>query len=242
MQLYTPLEIDNIQQDIPYLLEVMEWVKTFLAKPHPDLGRPGVVCPFVPHSLKSNSIRLAVIRAKNLQPQQVEDIVKNYRDTFLEIEPQDREAGINKAFLLIFPDLDLDDAATLIDSIQQKLKPFFVEEGLMIGEFHKHTETRGLHNQDFYPLRSPVPLIAIRFMVEADLPFLMNANNLHLRIKYLEAYLQRFEKKMKDKIRLNTAYQALALAREKLVTENSTNLISEKQIKMNFSCPFLHQH
>ncbi|MFQ4142701.1 DUF6875 domain-containing protein [Chlorogloeopsis sp. ULAP02] len=242
MQLYTPLEIDNIQQDIPYLLEVMEWVKTFLARPHPDLGRSGAVCPFVPHSLKSNSIRLAVIRAKNLQPQQVEDIVKNYRDTFLEIEPQDREDGINKAFLLIFPDLDLDDAATLIDSIQQKLKPFFVEEGLMIGEFHKRTETRGLHNQDFYPLRSPIPLIAIRFMVEADLPFLMNANNLDLRVKYLEAYLQRFEKNMKDKIRLNTAYQALAVAREKMTILNSTNLISEKQVKMNFSCPFLHQH
>jgi hypothetical protein len=242
MQLYTPLEIDRIQQDIPYLIEVMEWVKTFLAKPHPDLGRSGVVCPFVPHSLKSNSIRLAVIRAKNLQPQQVEDIVKDYRDIFLQMEPQDRNVGINKAFLLIFPDIESNDAATLIDNIQQKLKPFFVEEGLMIGEFHKHTETRGLYNQDFYPLRSPVPLIAIRFMVEADLPFLMNANNLHLRIRYLEAYLQRFEKNMKDKIKLNTAYQALALAREKLTIENSANSPSEKHTKMTFSCPFIHQN
>jgi hypothetical protein len=133
MQLYTFLEIERIQQDIPYLIEIMEWVKNFLAKPHPDLGRNGPVCPFVPQSIKLNSIQMAVIRAKNLEPQKIEDIVKNYRDIFLQMEPRDRKAGINKAFLLIFPDLDPDQASTLIDGVQKKLKPFFVEEGLMIG-------------------------------------------------------------------------------------------------------------
>lgn len=228
MQLYTPIEIDTIQQDIQYLVEVKEWVQNFLAKPHPDLGRRGAVCPFVPQSLKSNSIRIAVIRAKNLQPQQIEDIVKDYRDKFLEMEPRDREAAINKAFLLIFPDISLEDAATLIDGVQQKLKPFFVDEGLMIGEFHKRTETRGLHNQNFYPLRSPVPLLAIRFMVESDLPFLVNADNLHLRIRYLEAYLRHFETQMKDETKLKTAYQALILAREALAKENFADLAYEK--------------
>ncbi|PMB42300.1 hypothetical protein CEN40_18275 [Fischerella thermalis CCMEE 5205] len=228
MQLYTPIEIDTIQQDIQYLVEVKEWVQNFLAKPHPDLGRRGAVCPFVPQSLKSNSIRIAVIRAKNLQPQQIEDIVKDYRDKFLEMEPRDREAAINKAFLLIFPDISLEDAATLIDGVQQKLKPFFVDEGLMIGEFHKRTETRGLHNENFYPLRSPVPLLAIRFMVESDLPFLVNADNLHLRIRYLEAYLRHFETQMKDETKLKTACQALILAREALAKENFADLAYEK--------------
>ncbi|WP_306558156.1 DUF6875 domain-containing protein [Nostoc sp. 'Peltigera malacea cyanobiont' DB3992] len=85
MQLYTTIEIEQLQQhqDLPYLIKVMEWVKLFLGKPHPNLGRPGVVCPFVPHSLKSNSIRLAVIRAKDLYPEDVEEIVGRYRDIFL---------------------------------------------------------------------------------------------------------------------------------------------------------------
>jgi hypothetical protein len=240
MQLYTLSEIDKIQQDITYLMEVMEWVKSFLAKPHSDLGRSGSVCPFVPHSIKSNSIRMGVIRAKNLTTQQVEEIVINYRDIFLETEPQDRKAGINKAFLLIFPDIGIDTAATLIDGVQQKLKPCFVEKGLMIGEFHQRTETRGLYNQNFYPLRSPIPLLAIRFMVEADLPFLMNADNLHLRIKYLEAYLQHFQKEMKDEARLKTAAQALALARAELTKENLGNLDSDRLWKIDFSCPFIH--
>ena len=50
----------------------MSGLKVFWQDRNPDLGRPGPVCPFVPHSLKLNSIRLAVVHAKNLQPSQVE--------------------------------------------------------------------------------------------------------------------------------------------------------------------------
>nr|WP_232224104.1 hypothetical protein [Mastigocladopsis repens] len=190
-----------------------------MAKPHHDLGRSGPVCPFVPHSLKSNNIQMGVIHAKNLEPQQVEEIVLRYRDIFLEIEPRDREIGINKAILLIFPELDIEETSKLIDGVQQKLKLFFVDVGLMLGEFHKRNETPGLHNPNFRPLRSPIPLLAIRFMVESDLPFLINADDPALRIKYLEAYLQRFGNEVRDNKNLNNARQALALAQEQIKQE-----------------------
>lgn len=228
MLLYTPNQINQIQQDLPYLIEIMQWVKTFLAKPHPNLGRSGPVCPFVPQSIKSNSIQMGVIHAKNLEPQQVEEIVRGYRDIFLEIEPQDRETAINKTILLIFPELDAEETSKLIDGVQQKLKLLFVNVGLMLGEFHKSNETPGLHNLDFRPLRSPIPLLAIRFMVESDLPFLINADDPDLRIKYLEAYLQRFDNQGRDNKNLNNARQALALAREQTHQENL----------VHFRCPF----
>lgn len=222
MQLYTPIEIGQLHdnEDLPYLIQILEWVKNFLGRPHPHLGRPGAVCPFVPHSLRSNSIRLAVIRTKDLYPEQIENLVKRYRDIFLEMDVKGQESKISKAFLLIFPDIDIEDAPKTIDSIQQKLKPLFVESGLMIGEFHKRNQSPGLHNPDFRPLRSPVPLLAIRFMVEADLPFLQSPADPHLRIRYLEAYLKRFGQKFTDEIRFKTAYQALALAKQEVEAEN----------------------
>ncbi len=222
MQLYTILEIEQLQEyeDRPYLLETIEWVKSFLARPHPKLGRPGAVCPFVPHSLKSNSIRLAVIRTKYLYPEQLEEIVGRYKDIFLKMEVKEQELAINKAFLLIFPDVHIEDACKLIDSVQQKLKPLFVESGLMIGEFHKRNETPGMHNPDFRPLRSPIPLLAIRFMVEADLPFLLTPADPRLRIRYLEAYLKCFDNKFTDETKFRNAHQALALAKEQLKQEN----------------------
>ncbi|WGV25540.1 DUF6875 domain-containing protein [Halotia branconii] len=217
MQLYTVTEIEQTQQDLPYLIEVMEWVKSFLARHHPNLGRPGPVCPFVPYALKSNSIQMAVIRGNNLTFQQLEEIVKCYRDIFLQGDTKDKEFDIYRAFLLIFPDVHINENFQLIDRIQQKLKPLFVESGLMLGEFHRNTQSSGLHNPNFRPLRSPIPLLAIRFMVDSDLPFLQNPDDdPYLRSKYLEAYLKRFAHTSTDKAKLNTAYQALALAKEQI--------------------------
>lgn len=216
MQLYTILEIEQLQQneDLPYLIEIMEWVKNFLGRPHPNLGRPGAVCPFVPYSLKSNSIHLAVIRTKDLYPEQLEEVVGRYRDIFLEMDVKKQELAINRAFLLIFPDIHIEDASKIVDNVQQKLKPLFVESGLMIGEFHKRNETPGLHNPNFRPLRSPIPLLAIRFMVEADLPFLQSPTDPYLRIRYLEAYLKCFAHQFTDETKFKNAHQALALAKE----------------------------
>jgi hypothetical protein len=249
MQLYTYSEIEKLQQDLAALTEINEWVKQFLARPHRDLGRSGPVCPFVPQALKSDSIRSTVIRAENLEAQQIEEIVLSYRDTFLELEPRDRETGINKVILLVFPDVHLDDTDKLIDAVQQKLKPFFVESGLMLGEFHNRTESAGLHNPNFRPLRSPIPLLAIRYMVEIDLPFLVAADDLGLRIRYLKAYLQLFDKGGKDSINLTNARRALALAQAQLQQENiltSSPEISQKisdislSVRPVGSCPFAH--
>ncbi len=232
-KLYTPTEIDQLQQDLPHLTQIIEWLKNFLAKPHPDLGRPGKVCPFVPQSLKQNAIRLTVIRTINLQPEQVEDIVKSYRDIFLDIEPLEGDKAQNKAILLVFPDVDIEDVSKMIDGVQQKLKLFFVESGLMIGEFHKRNETPGLHNPNFRPLCSPIPMLAIRYMVESDLPFLQRiSDNPHLRIKYLQSYLQRFENSFKDENNLKTALQALALAQEEVKKNYLEKIVKELELAM----------
>jgi len=217
MQLYTPVELNQTQQDLPYLTETMEWVINFLAKPHPDLGRAGPVCPFLPRALQMNTIRLTVIRAKNLEQQQVEEIVRCYRDIFLELEPREGQAAFYKAIMLIFPDVHIEEAFKLIDGVQQRLKPFFIEAGLMIGEFHKRNESPGLHNPNFRPLRSPIPMLGIRYMVESDLPFLQQLSDEPcLRIRYLEAYLQRLDKVVKDETKLNNARKALVLAQAQL--------------------------
>ena len=230
MQLYTSVELDQIQQDLPYLIETLDWVSNFLAKPHPNLGRSGLVCPFVPRSLQLNNIHFKVIRAKNLEQQQLEEIVSSYRDIFLELEPTEGEATLNKAILLIFPDVQEDDFK-LIERVQQKLKPLFVESGLMIGEFHKHNESPGLHNPNFRPLRSPIPMLAIRFMVEADLPFLqLMSDEPRLRIQYLEAYLQRMGKVFKDERKLQKAHEALAFARVQLEQETLASVRSNLSV------------
>jgi hypothetical protein len=189
MKLYTPLEIAQIQQDIPHLTQISAWIENFLGGHHPDLGRSGPVCPYVPNALKSNGIKIAVIRPKNLDESQLEAILTKYRDIFLETASKAKEP-INQAFVLIFPDMELTEAVDFITSLQRRFKHLFVGSGLMFGELHQLKDTPGLHNPNFHPLRSPIPLLAIRFMVESDLIFLQSPSP-HSHHKYLEAYLDR---------------------------------------------------
>lgn len=244
MQLYAPTDLERLQRDLPYLIETTKWVRNFLAKPHPDLGRTGPVCPFLPKALQLESIQLATVHTKGVTQQAVEDIVRHYRDTFLELEPRSGDLALYKCLLLVFPDVSEEEAPVLIDNVQQKLKPFFVEQGLMIGEFHQRNATPGLHNPNFYPLRSPVPMLAIRFMTESDLPFLQRTTDEpHLRTQYLEAYLQSLTTVIKDEKKLVKAQEALAQAR--LEQENSLPSVSstDNRPQLNRSqsvskCPF----
>jgi hypothetical protein len=102
--------------------------------------------------------------------------------------------GPNQSVLLIFPDVPIDRAHELIDAVQADLKPEFVRKGLMIGEFHTRNNVSGLHNDNFYPLRTPTPCLAIRHIVPSDLVFLdISKYSESVREQFLRAYLARFE-------------------------------------------------
>src|SRR5206468_1894821 len=65
------------------------------------------------------------------------------------------------------------------------------DDGLMLGQFHMKNEEPGLHNVNFRPLQSPIPLLAVRFMVMADLPFLTRqADPPVLRLRFIKGYLK----------------------------------------------------
>ncbi|XGV97451.1 MAG: DUF6875 domain-containing protein [Leptolyngbya sp. BL-A-14] len=241
MQLFAPADLGQLQSDLACLTEITEWVKNFLGRPHPNLGRSGPVCPFVPRALQLDTIRLAVIRTHAMDASQIEEIVRCYRDQFLALEPQSGELAFYKAILLVFPDVSVEQAPKLIDAVQQKLKPFFVEQGLMIGEFHQQNETPGLHNPDFRPLRSPIPMLAIRFMAETDLPFLERISDQpQLRVRYLQAYLERMGPIIKDEAKLSHARKALTLALSQLAQGQTTAPVSQEPSVMPkvSKCPF----
>src|SRR5215831_4178121 len=51
------------EDDRSALRAVADWIKTFVAKPHKDLGRAGPVCPFVPVAWEHNTLWLAAERS-----------------------------------------------------------------------------------------------------------------------------------------------------------------------------------
>lgn len=158
---------------------VIRWIHEYLAKPHPELGRPGPVCPFVPTAMEKKLLHLAVYEGTAITGDAIRDILLEMLDCFLDMEPRIGNNAQFKAFLLLFPNIPGNKSHDLVEMAQQDLRFTFVPKGLMVGEFHPGPPDKaGLWNKQFRPLNCPIPMLAIRHMVPTDVLFLKDEHSL----------------------------------------------------------------
>jgi hypothetical protein len=179
---YTLVEVADLQRDpLPEevradagtLRTVLAWAHEYLCAPHPDLGRPGNVCPYTQGALDRGTFYLTVAHGADPDPDVIEQRMHVYRDWFLDLSGPTGSARMFHTILMLFPDLPADRAPRIIDELQQRLVAAYVPLGLMVGEFHDGPPDKpGLWNPLFRPLRGPVPLLGIRHMVATDYLFL----------------------------------------------------------------------
>jgi prolyl-tRNA editing enzyme YbaK/EbsC (Cys-tRNA(Pro) deacylase) len=192
------------------LEEVVAWARDYLCLPHPDLGREGPVCPYMPACLEKGLFFLTVCPGADIDLEYVVARVMTFRDWFQELEPRSGPESFFKTILLLFPDMPPAEAPRLIDATQERLKGQYVKKGLMVGEFHPLPPNKaGLWNPDFRPLRCPVPLLAIRHMVPTDFPFLKGERD--LVASYLSIYGDQVPPHIKDEVRRVALSYGLAI-------------------------------
>jgi hypothetical protein len=168
------------------LAKIVAWAREYLCRPHGELGRKGPVCPYAQTSLDRGTFYLAV-HPGTPDAAEVAKTLDGYRDWFPRLVSPPGVSAQYRTILVLFPDLPDAEAARVIDAAQETLKPEYVSDGLMVGEFYPGPPPKaGLWNPAFRPLGSPVPLLAIRHMVPTDFPFLRDD-----RLQ-LAAYLERF--------------------------------------------------
>ncbi len=196
--LFTPEDIVDPQtwprispRMLPHFLLTLWWTENFLARPNKNLGRSGPTCPFVRPSLDKRSFWLTAVEGAQPPLAELEETVLAYRDWFLELEPRSGEDAQYKAILILLPDLAPEDYASIIDATQKKLKPDFVGQQLMIGQFHALSEEAGVRNPSFRPLKCPVPLLAIRGIAAGDVVFMKGPDGSY-DMGYLKSYLKAF--------------------------------------------------
>jgi hypothetical protein len=201
---YSASQLQDLKRDLDALAPAMAWVDDFVTRSHADLGRTGMVCPYVPEALRRDLLDFFVLpvelaagsgreRGDDDYIAALEPLILRIRDRFVATQSTDPRFRLLHSYLMVFRGLpsDADRAALLIETIQKRLKPKFVELGLMIGEFHPISNAIGLRNPDFRPLRSPVPLLSIRNMVEVDFAFLNRTYDpAPVRVRFLRSYLR----------------------------------------------------
>ena len=162
--------------DLNALRTVADWIKTFVARPNKDLGRAGPVCPFVPGACERKTLWLAPEQVANQSVPDVVQLMNGYKRLLLRAQPVEGDGTNYKAIVVVFTDLSADRAKDYVDDVQiQRLKkPSYVEDGIVLGEFHERNEGSAAHNPSFQPFKAPVPFFLMRHAVINDWVFFLD--------------------------------------------------------------------
>jgi len=149
---------------------IADWVRAYLMRPHTDLGRAGAVCPYTPIAARSGLVRIGASAARD------EDAVfADMRRAVAAFEAMEctRAQRQFRSVIVGFPHCGGDEGRARLKRVQNRLRSESTRRGKMIGLFEPFSNDKGLLNPDFRPLRSPLPLLAIRSLVENDAPFVL---------------------------------------------------------------------
>jgi hypothetical protein len=164
------------ESDLDALHAVADWIKTFVARPHEDLGRAGPVCPFVPGALERKTLWLAPEQIADRGVPHVVELMNGYKSLFLDAEPTDGDDANYKVIVVAFTDLSADRAQGVFDDVLKQLAvPSYVEDGIVFGPFYEGNEGAAIYNTRFRPFQSPVPFLFVRQGVISDWKFFLDS-------------------------------------------------------------------
>ena len=153
---------------------------------HQDLGRIGDVCPFTARGSRLDTLRFGVSLATGAEVAEIRRLMLEAFEAFDHIDHPPR-MGHYRSVIVGFPNCTDAVGLKALESVQKTLRFKALRRHRMVGLFHADTDATGLWNPAFRPLRSPIPLLAIRLLVENDAAFALR----HAML--IPVYLQRFK-------------------------------------------------
>jgi hypothetical protein len=181
------------ESDRNALRAVADWTKTFVARPHRDLGRAGPVCPFVPVALEHKTLWLAPERSAGRSAPDLIQLIDGYKRLLLAAKPVDGDNANYKSIIVVFTDLPAARAKDFFGGVLEQIGvASYVDDGLVMGPFYEGNDGTAIYNPNFRPFTSPVPFLLIRRADISDWKFFLN-NEEWLRLwarRYGEAAVQ----------------------------------------------------
>jgi hypothetical protein len=152
------------------LADLLAWVEGYLMAAHADLGRTGAVCPFTRQAAKLDTVRLGVSEAGPADEAAAFSLIRASFQA-LEAIPAKPAMAHFRTVIVGFPNCGGEEGVAMLKRVQDRHKFYSLARNRMIGLMYPGSDAPGLWNPDFRPLRAPLPVLAIRHMVEHDAPF-----------------------------------------------------------------------
>jgi hypothetical protein len=150
-------------------------MRSFVVRPHPELGRPGPVCPFVPGSIERQTLWFATERIAGRGVPHVVELLDSYKTRLLSIGRADGDDTDYEVIVVVFPDLAAEKARGIFaDTLQQVAASSFADDGIIFGPFYEGNDGTTIYNADFRPFQSPVPFVFVRHVVVSDWKFFLD--------------------------------------------------------------------
>ncbi|MGB8943471.1 MAG: DUF6875 domain-containing protein [Streptomyces sp.] len=155
----------------PPLERGRRWIEEFIMRPHERINREGAVCPFVESSMKAQSFRIEEWPVDpDTDAEGMVDLVRRMAEAFEATRWEGRNRVLH-TLVLVLTGLP-EGSHRLLDEAHTLAKPELVGRGLMLAQFHPDCDERAARNPEFEVSRSPVPMLAMRWMAFHDVLFL----------------------------------------------------------------------
>jgi hypothetical protein len=152
------------------LAVLAQWLTDYPMSGHADLGRTGVVCPFLRKAALLDTLRIGISPAG---PADESAAFAMIRSSFAVMKRIPAPPGKDRLGTIVygFPNCAGSKGLAMLGRIYKRHKYYTVTRGLMMAFFHADSDAHGLWNPDFRPMRSPIPVLGMRYMIEQDAVF-----------------------------------------------------------------------
>lgn len=145
---------------------LLVWLRRTVAAPEPRLGRSGPLCPFVPIALRQRLVFGTTVES-DADPVVV---LEQHVRAFLATPPVPPDpTALNKTLLVVFPS---EVRGPSLTAAVREIKSGLIERGVTCGEFFPDSDDRSARGHQVRVARSPVPLVALRYLSSHDRLFL----------------------------------------------------------------------
>lgn len=131
---------------------LFDWVQSYPMNTHADLGRAGVVCPFTRQARRFDTMRLGLCGAGPEEEERAFTIIRRGFEELARI-PANRGMEQFRTVVIAFPGCDSEAGIAMLQRAQRRHRFYAMLRFRMMGFMHPHSESPGLWNPDFRPLR-----------------------------------------------------------------------------------------